>query len=372
MVFKKSNGVTNEYIGELPDDSPIPFFAQDVSGNSYAVMTASYNNNMYLIQSYENNTFIDSFKHNGELIPFNRIVTTFMTNMSSMFENNAYFNEDITTWDTSSVTDMTSMFNNCTNFNQNISWWDVSNVQSMFSMFRNASSFNANISSWDTSNVTSMAFMFYEALAFHQNIRGWDTSRVTDGDEQVVFGSPLQYTVNVPFFRTVTNISVLSSITKTTADGPFEFIPTSNSPAPFHFTSSNTKIATVSGNTVTLLSPGSTTITVIQDPYTDQDESTYTNGYTTTTLTVTKGLPSITLSHLTKILGSDPFQLDAVSNSNGALHYSINNPNVATVSGNTVTIVGNGTATITVTQEESKNFQVGSTTATLTVTVTLA
>jgi hypothetical protein len=111
---------------------------------------------------------------------------------------------------------------------------------------------------------------------------------------------------------------------------------------------------------------------VIQDPYTDQDESTYTNGYTTTTLTVTKGLPSITLSHLTKILGSDPFQLDAVSNSNGALHYSINNPNVATVSGNTVTIVGNGTATITVTQEESKNFQVGSTTATLTVTVTLA
>ena len=41
-------------------------------------------------------------------------------------------------------------------FNQDISSWDVSSVTSMEGMFAGATSFNQNISSWDVSNVTNM------------------------------------------------------------------------------------------------------------------------------------------------------------------------------------------------------------------------
>jgi len=49
------------------------------------------------------------------------------------------------------------MFYGASSFNNNISSWNVSSVTVMSGMFREASSFNNNISSWDVSNVTSMA-----------------------------------------------------------------------------------------------------------------------------------------------------------------------------------------------------------------------
>ena len=102
-----------------------------------------------------------------------------ITNMSSMFRGPSTFNEDISSWDVSSVTNMSSMFRYATAFNQDISSWDVSNVISMISMFDNANAFNQDISSWDVSNVTNMSFMFYYAFAFNQDISSWDVSNVT-------------------------------------------------------------------------------------------------------------------------------------------------------------------------------------------------
>merc|ERR1712176_37989 len=77
----------------------------------------------------------------------------------SMYDMYSNFNEDIGSWNTSSVTNVKSMFLDASSFNQDISSWDTSNVTNMAGMFRNASSFNQNISSWDTMNVTKMEYM---------------------------------------------------------------------------------------------------------------------------------------------------------------------------------------------------------------------
>jgi len=48
-----------------------------------------------------------------------------ITDMSSMFQNNLVFNQDISSWDVSSVTNMNFMFYNASVFDQDISGWNV-------------------------------------------------------------------------------------------------------------------------------------------------------------------------------------------------------------------------------------------------------
>lgn len=74
---------------------------------------------------------------------------------------------------TSNITDMSSMFNNIATFNVNISHWDVSNVTTMSGMFWKASAFNQNISNWNVSKVTNMNSMFRDATKFNQNLSKW-------------------------------------------------------------------------------------------------------------------------------------------------------------------------------------------------------
>ena len=74
-----------------------------------------------------------------------------------------------------------------------------------------------------------------------------------------------------------------SSVTKTTVIDPsFALVdPSSNSPVAFVYSSSNISVATVAGNVVTILTPGTTTITVTQ-----QQNNTYTSGSASFILTV--------------------------------------------------------------------------------------
>ena len=91
--------------------------------------------------------------------------------------------DDITTCDVSHLTDLTSAFENNHSFNQNISSWDVSNVTNFYKIFRSARSFNQNISSWDVSSATNMGGMFMDAAAFNQDISSWNVYNVTNMSE---------------------------------------------------------------------------------------------------------------------------------------------------------------------------------------------
>ena len=105
--------------------------------------------------------------------------TSLVTDMSSLFNGNASFNQPIGSWNTSKVTSMGDMFRGAAKFNQAIGSWDTSQVTHMVNMFRDAAAFNQAIGSWDTSKVTSIGSMFYGAAAFNQPIGSWNTSQVT-------------------------------------------------------------------------------------------------------------------------------------------------------------------------------------------------
>jgi surface protein len=113
------------------------------------------------------------------LVPFNNIVTTLMTDMSILFDNCPFFNQDISSWDTSRVTNMAAMFRGATIFNQRLESWNTAQVVSMSEMFDGAVAFNQPLLGWNTSSVRFMQFMFRRATNFRQNISSWNTTAVT-------------------------------------------------------------------------------------------------------------------------------------------------------------------------------------------------
>jgi len=152
---------------------------------------------------------------------------------------------------------------------------------------------------------------------------------------------------------------------KTFGDAPFSLVqPTSNSTAPFTYTSSNTEVATIDGNTVTIVGGGTAIITANQANSADYGSATI-----SATLTVSQATTVLSgFSIPVKTFGNAAFTITApITNSNGAFTYSSSNTAVATIAGNTITIVGAGAATITAVQASTASYTSETTTATLTV-----
>ena len=105
-----------------------------------------------------------------------------VTDMNSMFNSDSAFDQDISSWNVSGVTDMNSMFNSATAFDQDMSSWNVSGVTDMSSMFNSATAFDQDIGGWNVSGAMNMSAMFFNATAFNQNMSSWNVSSVTDMD----------------------------------------------------------------------------------------------------------------------------------------------------------------------------------------------
>lgn len=128
----------------------------------------------------------------------------------------------------------------------------------------------------------------------------------------------------------------------------------STSGLPVTYQSSNPSVATVSGNTINVLSVGNTTITALQEGNNFYNAASPKNQL----LTVSKGVQTISFDWLdNKFTDNAPFQLTATASSGLPVSYQSSNQAVATITGNTVTIVGAGFTDITASQAGNDNFQ---------------
>ena len=140
---------------------------------------------------------------------------------------------------------------------------------------------------------------------------------------------------------------------KTFGDASFNPGATASSGLTVSYASSNTSVATVSGNTVTLVGAGTATITASQAG--DATYLTATN--VQQVLTVGQATQTITFGALpAKTYGDAPFNPGATSSSGLAINYTSSNTAVATISGNTVTIIWKGSTVITASQAGNANY----------------
>lgn len=180
----------------------------------------------------------------------------------------------------------------------------------------------------------------------------------------IIFTFACQKTIEYKQQSTV--MSGFSMPYKMFSDAPFQIAPPqTNSTVPIIYKSSDTKVATISGSTITIVGVGSSVITASQEA-----SDKFTAASATATLDVGTTRSTITEFSIPAKLTTDvPFVLPAPkSNSTGAFTYTSSNVNVATISGNTATITGAGTTEIRVEQAAAGNYGIGVTTATLTVT----
>ena len=103
-----------------------------------------------------------------------------VTDMRSLFEDAAAFNQPLDNWNVGQVTNMRWMFFGAEAFDQPLANWKVDQVTNMHGMFAGATAFNQPLADWTVDQVTDMCFMFRYATRFNQPLADWDVSHVTD------------------------------------------------------------------------------------------------------------------------------------------------------------------------------------------------
>jgi hypothetical protein len=162
-----------------------------------------------------------------------------------------------------------------------------------------------------------------------------------------------QYNAAVPVSQMLTVNKLLQTITfpaiapKKIDDAPFALSASASSGLPVQFTSGNTSIITISGNTATIIGAGTVEITASQPGDAQYNAATP----VVQVLTVNKLSQTITFQAIApKKIDDAPFTLNASASSGLPVQFTSSNTSVVTISGNTATIMGAGTITITASQ----------------------
>jgi uncharacterized protein YjdB len=166
------------------------------------------------------------------------------------------------------------------------------------------------------------------------------------------------FVAGVPIAAQATTYTILGSfpsITTTFGVGSIPIVPpTTNSPAPWVITSSNPKVATISGKTINVIGAGYATITASQAA-----SGSFTARSRRTFIRVDQGTPT---------LGAFPAQSVPItqktytvvppsSNSDGSWSFVSGTPSVASIVGTTITTHSGGSAQIYATQSGTANWK---------------
>ena len=187
------------------------------------------------------------------------------------------------------------------------------------------------------------------------------TTNITVSQASNDFYSPVSKVISLTVNKATPTLD-FPEITKNYGDSNFTPNVTTNSSGNKTFSVSDTSIANSLGSSLSIVGIGQTSVGVNID-----ETENYLSISGSTTMTVNKGAPTIIFNDLTKEIEDPDFNIAATSNSNGAFTYSIADPSIATISGNTVSILRRGTTIVTVDQSESSLYASGSATMILTV-----
>ena len=194
---------------------------------------------------------------------------------------------------------------------------------------------------------------------------GTSTITITQAatDDYVSATQTLTFTVK----QAVPKLGALTVSSKTFGDAEFSITkPTSPSSGAFTFTSNNTKVVKISeAGTTTIEGAGTATITATQAA-----AGNYATNSVTAEVTIAKAAPELSNVSLTGLVfGDADTTMNPRSTSSGAFTFSSNNTRVLTINEKTglVRIVGAGTATITVKQASTTNYEAASSSVTVQV-----
>lgn len=212
-----------------------------------------------------------------------------------------------------------------------------------------------------TSSTTSGLPINFSIVSGNATISG-NTVTITGAGDVTVRASQsgdANYNAAVNVDRTFTVAKAAQTITfteiteKTFGDAAFTIAPIASSGLAVSVTTTGGISYDEATGKVSITGAGPASITVAQTGNTNYNSA----ASVTRNFNVQKASQTITFGAITgKTFGDASFTLGATANSGLAVSYTISHTNVATVSGNTVTIIGAGTTTITATQAGNANY----------------
>lgn len=201
-----------------------------------------------------------------------------------------------------------------------------------------------------TSSNTSVATI----VSGNIHITGTGTTMITASQSgNGFYEAAADVSVNLTVIKADQTITFTAIAEATVGDPDFSPGATASSGLPVTYTSSNTAVATITGNQIHVLAAGTSVITASQSG----DDNYNPAPAVQQTLTVVKSNQTITFAALAAVTYGDPdFDAGATASSGLQVTYTSGNPGVATIVDGRIHITGAGTALITASQPGNNDY----------------